>query len=168
VVAVAKTWLDRLSNASIAIIAAALGALGTLGGTYLANSNTEHITSIQARHDESVRQSDLARGAYIAFINAYEQYRDDVLTVRDEMEQGGASDSTIVKSNANLVRLYSALDQMKIVGHKRPLALAQRTADTIANWDIDTKAKELDRMAEKADTILNQFVSSARSNLTAL
>jgi hypothetical protein len=165
VVAVAKAWLDRLSNASIAVIAAALGALGTLGGAYLANANTENITNIQAQHDELIRQGDLARGSYVAFINAYEQYRDDVLTVRDEREQGPVSDSTIDKANADGVRLYSALDQMKIVGHAKPLALAQRAADTLDDWEIDTKAKELQKLADHADSILDEFVSAARSNL---
>ena len=61
---------EPLRGAFIAILAAAIAALGTLAGNQLAASNARDQLSVQLSNDASVRQYEAVRDAYTNFISA--------------------------------------------------------------------------------------------------
>jgi hypothetical protein len=65
---------DSLRGAAIAIVAAAIGALGSLGGTYLANNNARSQLASQIAHEDMVRQANIRRDVYKRFIVAVHEF----------------------------------------------------------------------------------------------
>ena len=74
---------EPLRGAFIAILAAAIGAGGTLLGNQLASTNARQQVSAQLSHDDSVRQSELRRTAYAKFTAAATHYEIDLARCAD-------------------------------------------------------------------------------------
>jgi hypothetical protein len=62
----------------IAIVAAAIGSLGSLIGVVVANSNATHGLQTQLSHEDRVRKEDLRREAYERFVTSANTYLIDL------------------------------------------------------------------------------------------
>lgn len=143
---------EPLRGAFIAIIAAAIGALGTLGGNALSNANAQNLL----KHDDQVRQDDLRLNAYSEFTSVATGY-----VIRLKTGKTGRSDIREIvaaSGNVQLVGSRGAANQ----AYKIQQALTEITAGALSR-DLDLE--EAKKRARETGLEITTFVDLARAEL---
>jgi hypothetical protein len=158
---------EPLRGAFIAILAAAIGAGGTLAGNAIASANARDQLAAQFAHDDSVRQYDLLRDAYEKFIAAASQYQDDLLRVELHAANGQDMSETELKEitgdDAQIQALWS---NVRLVGSAKAAGLAKEVRFAIDHvLDGNPSAGQMDSRLTNTVPMLQRFVDAARGEL---
>ena len=143
---------EPLRGAFIAIIAAAIGALGTLGGNALSNANAQNLL----KHDDEVRQDDLRLDAYSEFTSVATGY-----VIRLETGRTGGSD---------VLEIVAASGNVQLVGSRGAANQAfeiQQALIRITNGVLsrDLDLEEAKKGAKETEPLISTFVDLASAEL---
>ena len=161
---------EPLRGAFIAILAAAIGAGGTLLGNAIASANARDQLVAQFAHDNRVRQVDLRREVYEKFITAASQYQSDIvrLTVLAAGRQSNLK--TILKVvTGDSAQMLTLLSEVQVVGSANAASLARAVRndlDDIAFSDHLSPEQTVDRANKNKDK-LQLFVNAVRTELNS-
>src|SRR5918993_2722747 len=115
---------EPLRGAFIAILAAAIGAGGTLLGNQLASSNAREQVAAQLSHDDSVRQSESRRDAYVNFISGVSEYEIDLQRVVLLSGDKPPSKRELEELIGDVARLETLSSVVQVVGSAEAAGLA--------------------------------------------
>ena len=151
---------DSLRGAVIAIVAAAIGALGSLGGTYLANDNARSQLASQLAHEDMVREANVRRDVYKRFIVAVHEFESDLGDVSLATEQKRFP--KLAKELAqDSVRVNTVSTELLLVGSARASELAIRITDKLNRTSASVprlSQSEINHLKEDAHGDLNKFL----------
>ena len=163
---------EPLRGAFIAILAAAIGAGGTLIGNQLASSNARAQLSAQFSHDDSIRQHDSRQNAYAEFISAASQYELDLirLGVTHADDQKPPSKTEFKEITGDAARLQTLSSEVRVVGSAKAASLAvvvRNALDDIINSALkgEVGPEELVSRANDIEPKIGVFVIAARDEL---
>jgi hypothetical protein len=160
---------EPLRGAFIAILAAAIAALGTLAGNQLAASNARDQLSVQLSYEDSVRQHDAVQDAYTNFIAATSQAKLDALRVLqvDIERQRNTTPAELKEIHADAAQLEALSADIQMIGSRKAASFA--SAVTKAYDDLvfipNQSTAELHRGALAVQPKLDDFVSNAHAEL---
>ena len=163
-----RRW-EPLWAALIAILAAAIGAGGTLAGNHLANVHARTQLAAQLTHDDRARQADVRRKAYSGFISAVSEYQNDLLREVDNL--GDPPKPTAAQINeitADSAQLLAVWAEIQLVSGAKVTVLATKVREALdAVFQLDPLTKEKIRfIAEKdSEDKLDSFLFAAREEL---
>jgi hypothetical protein len=112
---------EPLRGALIAIVAAAIGALGTLGGNALSTANARALLE----NENEVRQEDLRRDAYEGFVTAATKLVLEIQAV-SVTEKGDFS-----AFKRDYLEVIETLSAVRLVGSREAAGLAYTIADDL-------------------------------------
>src|SRR6266446_6522502 len=123
---------EPLRGALIAILAAAIGAGGTLIGNQLASVNARTQQSAQFTHDDSVRRHESRQGAYTKFTAAAKHAETDLIIVltHDFQTQQATSPKEFKQVFGDEAKLYAAWSDVQTLGGSKEVALSTEVLDT--------------------------------------
>jgi hypothetical protein len=162
---------EPLRGAFIAILAAAIGAGGTLLGNQLASANAGQQLSVQLSHDDSVRQSELRRAVYAKFIAAASQYELDLERVPAiAANKGSLNEKEFRELTDDGGRLLSVSSEVQVVGSAKAASLAEAVRndlDDILNLGLSGRLspEEMNARANANERKLSLFVGAAHDEL---
>jgi hypothetical protein len=160
---------EPLRGAFIAILAAAIAALGTLVGSQLAASNARDQLSVQLSHDDSVRQHEALRDAYTNFISATSQAKLDALRVLqvDIELQRNTTATELKELHADAAQLEALSADIQMIGSRKAAGLASTVTDAYDYLILipNQSTEELHNSTQALTPKLDAFVSNARAEL---
>jgi hypothetical protein len=160
---------EPLRAAFIAILAAAIGAGGTLAGNAIASANAHDQLAAQFAHEDRVRQVDLRRDAYEKFISTASQYRIDILRLVTLQEAHQTDRKTVLKVlSTDSAQILTVSAEIQVVGSAKAASLAlavRKDLDAITFSDLPPE-QTIDR-AVKTQSRLQLFVDAARVELNS-
>ena len=162
---------EPLRGAFIAIVAASIGAGGTLLGNQLASSNARQQLSAQFSHDDSVRQSELRRAVYAKFIAAASQYELDLERVPAiAANKGSLGEKEFRELTSDAGKLLTVSSEVQVVGSAKAASLAKAVRsdlDDILNLGLSDRlsSEEMNSRANANERKLSLFVSAAHDEL---
>jgi hypothetical protein len=162
---------EPLRGAFIAILAAAIGAAGTLLGNQLASTNARQQVSAQLSHDDGVRRSELQRAAYAKFTAAAIQFERDLARVTVIAESKGSfGEKEFTKLIDDEGRLSTLSADVQVVGSAKAASLAEavrKDLDDIFNLGLAGRLSEEKTIARANanEDKLNLFISAAHDEL---
>jgi hypothetical protein len=162
---------EPLRGAFIAILAAAIGAAGTLLGNQLASSNAREQVAAQLSHDDSVRHSELRRAAYAKFTAAAIQYERDLVRVTVIAgSKGSLGEKEFTKLTDDDGRLSTVSADVQVVGSAKAASLAEavrKDLNEIFNLGLSGRLSgdETIARANADEDKLNLFVRAAHDEL---
>jgi len=162
---------EPLRGAFIAILAAAIGAGGTLAGNAIASANAHDQLAAQFAHDDRARQVDLRRDAYENFITAASRYQFDLVRLGILAANGQSNSNTELKvltgDSAQILTLWS---EVQLVGSAKAASLARAVRndlDDITFSRPDLAPEQAVSKALKTKAKLQLFVNVARVELNS-
>jgi hypothetical protein len=158
---------EPLRGAFIAIVAAAIAAVGTLAGNALASANARDQLTAQIEHEDSVRHDDLRRDAYNRFISVASKYEVDLhRTSLASTEKEASSLNQILATDIS--EIESVWSEVQLVGSAKAAGLAgavRDDLDQITKNASSMNADEISLRAERAEPKLRLFINAAREEL---
>ncbi len=162
---------EPLRGAFIAILAAAIGAGGTLAGNAISSANARDQLAAQFAHDDSVRQVDLRRDAYENFITVASRYQSDLVRLAVLAANGQSNSKTELKAltgdSAQILTLWS---EVQVVGSAKAASLAlavRKDLDAITFSPSDVPPEQIVSKALKTKAKLQLLVNVARVELNS-
>jgi hypothetical protein len=161
---------EPLRGAFIAILAAAIGAAGTLLGNQLASSNAREQVAVQLSHDDSVRQSESRQDAYANFIAGVSEYEIDLERVVLLSGDKPPSKTDLKELIGDVARLETLSSVVQVVGSAKAAGLAvgiRKALDKILNSALngDLGPEEILSRANDIEPKLELFAKAARDEL---
>jgi hypothetical protein len=163
---------EPLRGAFIAILAAAIGAAGTLLGNQLASANTRHTLSVQLDHDDSARLYELRRDVYAKFISAVSQYEVGLIRAAEHsanQQSQSLSETDLKELTGDFAQLQSEWAEVQVVGSTKAAGLAtvvRKGLDDILTSE-NLSADEVGSRAQGIEPKLRVFVNAAHDELNA-
>jgi hypothetical protein len=136
---------EPLRGAFIAILAAAIGTLGTLAGNQLASANARDQLYAQLSHDDGVRQYESRRDAYTKFVSVASQARMDLIrvAVQDAEAHRSTTEAELKEVLGDNAQVSALCSNVQVIGSAKAatLALAIRGAfeDILESDDLSTE-----------------------------
>ena len=158
---------DSVKGAAIAIIAAAIGALGSLGGSYLANDNARQQLSLQIAHETAVRQVDLRRDAYKRFIVVANEYQSDLQDILPAIKEKRFPKLAREIDNDS-VRIHTAYSEIQLVGSEEAARQAQPVLlglDKAGRPPGRASEGSLRSEVEATNVVLQRFIDTVREEM---
>ena len=160
---------EPLRGALIAILAAAIGAGGTLIGNQLASVNARTQQRAEFSHDDSMRRQESQQGSYIKFTAAAKHAETDVIIVLQHDFQTGQSTSEkeFKEVFGDEAQLYAAWSDVQTVGSSKEAALATKvleTFDEILSLN-NPSPKTVNSHLNIFESQLTSFVDASRDEL---
>jgi hypothetical protein len=160
---------EPLRGAFIAILAAAIAALGTLAGNQLAASNARDQLSVQLSYDDRVRQHEALRDAYTNFISATSQAKLDALRVLqvDIELQRNTTATELKELHADAAQLEALWADILMIGSRKAAGFASAVTKAYDALVLtpNQSAEELHKGTLALQPKLDAFVSNARAEL---
>lgn len=157
---------EPLRGALIAVIAAAIGAGGTLAGNSLAAVNARDQLRIQLEDEERVRQHDARRDAYQGLISVASEYQVDLLRVASEAieEDRNSTPEENAEIAGDVAQLQSAWGEVQLVGSAQAADLAEDLRTTLNDYASGGNSnEELLDVANLPELV--DFIDAAREEL---
>jgi hypothetical protein len=138
-----RRW-EPLWGALLAILAAAIGAGGTLAGNHLANVHARAQLAAQFAHDDSARQDDVRRKAYSGFVLAVSEYQKDLTSGAAQLgDPPNPSRAMISDIIADSAQVRTAWADVQVVGGSKTTRLATAVREALdAVLDLDPPTRE--------------------------
>jgi hypothetical protein len=154
---------EPLRGALIAVVAAAIGAGGTLVGNSLAAENAREQLAVQLVHDDRVREHDARRDAYQRFIFVASDYELDLVRlIAKGAEDTEAIDSLIPK----LTQLQTALGEVQLAaGRGEATGLAKAVFDELDMATGEGGSPSVEEVTSTVGPLLGDFIEAARAEL---
>jgi hypothetical protein len=160
---------EPLRGAFIAILAAAIAALGTLAGNQLAASNARDQLRVQLSYDDSVRQHEALRDAYTNFISATSQAKLDALRVLqvDIELQRNTTATELKELHADAAQLEALWADILMIGSRKAAGFASAVTKAYDALVLtpNQSAEKLHKGTLALQPKLDAFVSNARAEL---
>jgi hypothetical protein len=147
----------RLTDAAVIVVAAAVGAAGSVLGGYIAIRGNERTTAEQAK-----------REAYVRYMTEFDAYRDALINLEQQLKDGGNADAAEVKVAKLDVKILIASDEVALIASDTVAEDAEKARDDIQSWKPTQTAKEIEAVVTKADDDFNAFVDAAKAELSHL
>jgi hypothetical protein len=158
---------EPLRGAVIAVVAAAIGAAGTLAGNYLASLNAQDQLAAQIAHENSVRRDDLRRDSYRRFISVATKYQTDLGNFT--LAESQADSSRLERELANdVTQIQSVWSEIQLVGSDKAADLALEVRDAlndITRATGSTSGNEIRSRVDQTFPKLQLFTDAAHDEL---
>jgi hypothetical protein len=163
-----RRW-EPLWGALIAILAAAIGAGGTLAGNQLANVHARAQLAAQFAHDESTRQDDVRRKAYSRFISAVSEYQNDLTIEADHLRDAPTPSKAVISEIlTDSAQVRTAWAEVQVVGGTKTTRLAtvvREALDAVLQLDPLIRDKVFYIAQRDSQYKLDAFLDAARKEL---
>jgi hypothetical protein len=160
---------EPLRGAIIAILAAAIGAGGTLIGNQLASVNARTQQRAEFSHDDSARRQESQQGSYTKFTAASKHSETDLIIVLQHDFQTGqpTSEKEFKEVFRDEALLYTAWSDVQTVGSIKAAALATEVLDTFDEiLQLNNPSpKEVNSQLNVFESKLKSFVDASRTSL---
>jgi len=155
-----------LRGASIALVAAAIGSIGSLVGVFVANSNARDNLAAQLEHEDDMRLFDLKREAYQEFFVTAVNFLFD--TEAFLLGEEGALDKQTARHKFR--KLVAAASGIYLIGTADAALNAQSVVGDfslmVGQQGVDLSRDNVARVWEDADHDIEVFMNDANNELS--
>lgn len=159
------TLREGLSNAAIALIGAALGALGTLGISIWQMRTLNILLTL--RYSMRTLFDGRTCGVRLTanFLMPLKQYQADLMAVK-YAKQDGTYSQLALRLDADGTNIFIAYNRIRLVGTPKATSIALEVAGALDNIDTSkSNDNEIAAEVNKAGDLLEGFIDEARKEV---